>query len=110
LDVLLGKKSKRGIENKPQRDLIVRLIEPHSRPPVTPVERLAVSMLKREGKIPLRLLVEGVASDLYEEELRNGAWILDIGLFGSRLFVPEVAGEIKARDGTLWQIEKPEKF
>jgi len=39
--------------------------------------------------------------------LCKGAWVLDIGLFGSKLFVPDVIGEIEARNGTLWQIEKP---
>jgi hypothetical protein len=32
--------------------------------------------------------------------------VLDIGLFGSSLFIPEVASAIKAGNGTLWQIEK----
>ena len=110
LDTLFGRSSKRHIAQEPKHDLIVRLIEPHSGAPVSPVERLAVTMLKRERAIPFHLLVERVASELYHEELRNGAWVLDIGLFGSSLFVPDVAGEIKARDGALWQIEKPDKF
>ncbi len=88
----------------------MRLIDPPSRAPITSVERLTVATLKREGIIAFALLVERVASEVYSEELRNGAWILDIGLFGSRLFVPAVAGEIKARNGTLWQIEKPENL
>ena len=88
-------------------DLIVRAIESPDRPTVTPIERLAVSNLKREGVISLQQLVERVANELYHEELHNGAWALDIGLFGSKLFVPDVMSEIKARNGTLWQIEKP---
>ena len=89
------------------RGFIVRPIEPPGRATVTPIERLAVSNLRREGVISLQLLVERVATELYHEELRKGAWALDIGLFGSKLFIADVMSEIKARNGTLWQIEKP---
>jgi hypothetical protein len=55
--------------------------------------------------MPLDTLAERVASELYREELRQGAQNLDIGLFGSRLFLGDVIREIEARNGTLWQIE-----
>jgi hypothetical protein len=60
--------------------------------------------------MPLGSLVERVASELYNEELRHGAWVLDIGLFGSSLFVPDVVSEIEARNGTLWRIDDPERI
>jgi len=88
-----------------ESDLVVRL-EQFSPEPITAVERLTVSALKAEGALPFHRLVERVASDLYQEELRNGAWILGIGLFGSRLFVADVANEIEAGNGVRWQIEK----
>jgi hypothetical protein len=90
-------------------DLIVCL-EQHSQEPLTSVERLAVAELKENGAQPLARLVERVASELYREELRNGATTLDIGLFGSSLFVSEVVGELDARNGSLWRIEKVRKF
>jgi hypothetical protein len=96
-----------GLGSEPSHDLIVRLIEPVDQPVITPIEKLALSNLRREGVIPFRLLVERVATELYQAELRKGAWLLDIGLLGSKLFVPAVIGEIEARNGTLWQIEKP---
>jgi len=86
------------------RPIIVRL-EPGSRQPQTRVEQLTVSMLASKGAIPLDTLAERVASELYREELRQGAQTLDIGLFGSRLFLGDVIREIEARNGTLWQIE-----
>ncbi len=108
MDTLSRKEPKGASDNEPNRNLIVRLIEPLPRPIITPIERLAVSSLKQEGAIPFQLLVEHVAFDLYREELRNGAWVLDIGLFGSRLFAPDVVREIEAGNGILWEIEKTE--
>jgi hypothetical protein len=90
-------------------DLIVCL-EPHSEEPVTSAERFAIAVLKAKGPQPFHRLVECVASELYREELRNGATTLDIGLFGSKLFVPDVVGELKARNGSLWRIGKAEEF
>jgi hypothetical protein len=46
---------------------------------------------------------------LYREELRNGASVLDIGLFGSRFFTRDVVRELKAGDGILWEIREERK-
>ena len=92
----------RGISSR--GDTIVRL-EPGSRGPVTPVEQLAMSVLASNGAMSLHTLAERVASELYRQELGKGAQVLDIGLFGSRLFLRDVIGEIQARNGTLWRIE-----
>jgi hypothetical protein len=81
-------------------------LEEHHQEPSTYVERLAVAALKETGTQPLHRLVERVAAELYREELRHGATTLDIGLFGSRLFVPDVISELDARNGSLWRIEK----
>lgn len=86
----------------------VRLAERATRPPATPVERLAVATLRREGALPIDRLVQQVASELYCEAVRNGAWIVDLGLFGSVLFVPDVARELEAGHGILWEIETGE--
>jgi hypothetical protein len=74
--------------------------------PVSRVGQLAVSILTARGAMPLSNLVEGVASQLYRDELRRGAQILDIGLFGSRLFEADVISEIEAGNGGLWRIEE----
>jgi hypothetical protein len=107
MNMFFRRANTQGLGNEPSHDLIVRLIEPVDRPVVTPIEKLTLSNLRRERVIPFRLLVERVATELYQAELSKGAWILDIGLLGSKLFVPDVIDEIEARNGTLWQIEKP---
>ena len=88
------------------RELVVRLIEPIPRAPVTPVEQSAVASLKDKGVVDMDHLVKRVASDLYYEEIRNGASVLDIGLFGRKLFISGVAAEIQKGDGNLWRIQK----
>lgn len=99
-----GKRAKGGSETKGFEGPTIRLLEA-ARPPATPVERLAVETLKREGRTSLKELVEHVARELYSDEVRNGAWVLDIGLFGPDLFVPNVAAELKSGNGILWKIE-----
>ena len=89
----------------PRGNIIVRLIQ-GSRQPETSVEQLAVSVLASNGAMPLHTLAEHVAAQLYREELRNGAGVLDIGLFGSRFFTSDVVGELKAGDGILWEIKE----
>jgi hypothetical protein len=95
-------------ENASRESLIVRL-QPGHREPVTPVEQLAISVLESKGAMPLQTLAERVATELYRQELGKGAQVLDIGLFGSRLFLGDVIAEIRARNGTLWRIEKQSK-
>jgi hypothetical protein len=105
---LMGMLPRKSSLTDKSNNIIVRL-EQGSREPVTPVEQLTVSVLSSKGTMSLRTLAERVASELYHQELRNGAQVLDIGLFGSRLFLPDVISEIEARNGTLWRIENREK-
>jgi len=60
----------------------------------------------KAGPVSLAKLVKRVAEDLYTEELRKGAGVLDIGLFGGRLFNRDVVRELNAGDGFLWKIEE----
>ena len=90
--------------NEATRSLGVRLLQPGSRPPVTPIEQAMVSALKHEVEMDFGTLVERVASELYLKEIRSGAWMLDLGLFGSGLFIPDVVRELQAGNGTLWEI------
>jgi hypothetical protein len=98
-------KGVRGFEGSP--GAIIRLLE-ECRPPATPVEQLAINVLKREGRTSFTKLLEHVARELYSDEVRSGAWALDIGLYGPNLFVPDVVSELKSGDGILWKIEEPE--
>jgi hypothetical protein len=70
------------------------------------VERLTIALLQREGSIAFDLLVQQVSDELFQQEIDEGAWLLDIGLFGSTIFVRDVANEIKAGNGNLWDIER----
>jgi hypothetical protein len=79
----------------------------HDRPePVNSLQRLTVAMLRKKSPIPFDLLVQLLADELYQQELNDGAWVLDLGLFGRTLFIADVAGAIRAGNGTYWQIEK----
>ena len=92
-----------GVVSAIARAAIVRLIDSPRRVPATPVEQRLQVMLKG-GPVSLEQLVKDVAAELYEEELRMGAGVLDIGLFGSGLFNGDVSRELKAGDGILWKI------
>jgi hypothetical protein len=93
-----------GQGNFSSSPLTVRLLDPLHRSPATPIEKLAVATLKEREPTPLTTLVERVAHGVYLDEIRAGAWVLDIGLFGSRLFTRDVARELEAADGILWKI------
>ena len=94
------------IRRKNSTRQIVRLDRP-TRAPESAVELLATSILQSESSLPLQRLVERIADELYRHEL-SYAWVLDIGILGSRVFAPGVAKEIERGDGSLWKIEKPE--
>jgi len=105
---ILGSNSPKGVRGfECSRGAIIRLLE-ECRPPATPVEQLAINVLKREGRTSFTKLLEHVARELYSDEVRSGAWALDIGLYGPSLFVPDVISELKSGDGILWKIEEPE--
>ena len=106
--MLAARRSEDVSKNKALHGLTLRLIAP-VRPAATQVERLAVEILKREGRTSLKRLVADVAREVYSDEVRRGAWVLDIGLYGPGLFVAEVVGELNAANGILWKIESPEE-
>jgi hypothetical protein len=85
---------------------VVRLIERPDRLPGTPIEHRLAAALQDTGPVAFVSLVKRVAADLYADELRNGASVLDIGLYGDRLFKQDVLRELKAGDGILWEIKQ----
>lgn len=95
--------------NKESAEIRVRLLDPSGRPPATPIEKLTVTALKDQGPTPFPALVERVARGIYLDEIRTGAWVLDIGLYGPGLFVRSVASQLRSGDGTFWKIEKSER-
>ena len=92
---------------KGRSDPNVRLIKSPRRQPATPTERLAVAVLKRGTATSLSFLIDSVAREIYRQELAAGAGFLDIGLFGPNLFARDIALELSAGNGILWQIESP---
>jgi hypothetical protein len=85
---------------------VVRLIAAPRREPMTPIEQRLITMLKNVGPIPFATLVKTAAKDLYIEELRQGAGVLDIGLFGNGLFNRDLVRELMSGDGVLWEIKQ----
>jgi hypothetical protein len=103
---LSGKINARKSEDFAPHEVIFRLLDWSARRPSTLIEKLTVKTLKDREPTVLPQLVERLADDLYRDEVRNGAWTLDIGLFGSRLFTRDVARELKPGDGILWEIRQ----
>jgi hypothetical protein len=107
MNIFARRGNRQAPSNPSNRDVMVQLIEPVSSPVASPIERAAIANLKQQSPLPLDLLVQRVAAQLYRDELRQGAAAVDIGLLGSEIFVPEVMGGIQARNGSLWRIETP---
>jgi len=82
----------------------VRLRQITNRRRATAAESVVVELLSHAEEIPLETLVARVAEALYHEELRAGAWAVDVGLFGSGLFVPDARRVLASGDGELWEI------
>ncbi len=87
---------------------VVCSLDPPRRSPSTPIEQRLASALNKATSLPFERLVKAVSDDLYEEELRKGAGVLDIGFFGNRLFHGDVIRALQAGDGILWEIRKTE--
>jgi hypothetical protein len=84
--------------------IVSRRESPDHSPP-NPISQRLFSALGSDS-MPFATLVKIVAEQLYQEELRHGAGVLDIGLLGSRLFHDEVIRELHAGDGIFWDIKK----
>ena len=53
-------------------------------------ERMVCQILEAEGPRPAAELVKRVAQEMYYEELRLGAGVVEIGIFGPAIFEREV--------------------
>lgn len=89
--------------NKQTVSLRVRLIANPARP-ATRIERASLAVLSESSEASFEALVARVAAELYREEIRRGAWAVDLGLLGSRLFVPDVVRSLDRYNGVLWEI------
>ena len=77
--------------------------------PSSPIAQSLYAVLAQRGPIPVDTLAKIVADSLYDDELRRGASVLDIGMLGARLFENEVLRELHAGNGIFWDIGHPEK-
>ena len=84
---------------------VVRLIDSPRRVLATPMEQRLISTLKGTGSVSFASFVHAVSEDLFAEELRMGAGLLDIGLFGGRCSTMTLFKSFGPGDGILWQIE-----
>lgn len=84
----------------------VQLIQSPARTAERPVERMIVDLLDCEGPMNCAEIVERVAKQIYRDELRCGAAVLDVGLFGAKLFESEVVAALKTGVGVLWTVEE----
>jgi hypothetical protein len=83
----------------------VRLLDPASRPPATPIEWRLVHTLTARGPLSRSVLVSAVARGLYRDELAESGWLTALGFFGVSAFVREVARTLDAGCGVLWELE-----
>lgn len=83
----------------------MRLIDRPPRSPVSDVEAFVISLLAKENELPYGEVISRLAESLYRTELRSGGSSVDIGLFGSSLFVPDARRALEAGKGQLWSIE-----
>ena len=70
----------------------------------TDVESFVVALLTKEKELAYEELLSRVAEFLYRKELRAGAWAVDIGLFGSSLFIPEAERILREAKDELWEL------
>jgi hypothetical protein len=82
----------------------VRLLANPDRSPMTPEEGLIARELSDAEPRAFDDLVAVISRRLYLDEWRRGGWAADIGLFGPRLFAPDIARALEARNGQLWTI------
>jgi hypothetical protein len=83
----------------------VRLLDAPRRSPSHLAERRAVALLRRTGPLPLRILLDRVAHDLYCDELGRGGWAADIGCIGTSVFRVDAARVVEAAAELLWTID-----
>jgi hypothetical protein len=82
----------------------VSLLPGASAAPEALEHRLIVDTLGRHGQLRIGALVELVATAVYRDTLRGGGSVADLGVFGPRVFVPDVLNALEAGNGSLWTI------
>ena len=68
-------------------------------------ERMVCQVLSVEGPLPAADLVRHVVDKMYSEELRRGAWVVDIGIFGPAIFETEARELLEPMVGRCIKVE-----
>ena len=95
-----------GVSGYIEPELEVRLIADEDPSASSDETQAILAPLRRVGRARLDALVEDAAKALYKSELARGGAHLDLGLLGSRIFVPAVRNALDAGRGRLWEIQK----
>ena len=82
----------------------VSRLEAPKRRAATKGEIAIIELLSKQPELALGEAVDVVAEALFREESRAGAWAVDLGLFGSRLFQTEARRILQNGDGELWWV------
>ena len=82
----------------------VSRLELPKRRAATQGEIAIIELLSTQPELALGQAVDIVAEALFREESRAGAWAVDLGLFGSRLFQSEARRILQNGDGELWRV------
>jgi hypothetical protein len=72
----------------------------------TPLERMILDLLDREGPKNFTEIVNRIAKQIYRDELCHGAAVIDIGLLGTKLFEAEVVAALNRGVGVWWLTEE----
>jgi hypothetical protein len=85
----------------------VRLITSQGAETAALEDRLIVNALAGPGCLPIGTLIDQVAVAVYREMLREDGSVADVGLFGARIFVPDILWALEAGNGHRWAISAP---
>ena len=85
----------------------VRLLARGDVVPTALEDRLIVQELAGHERCPISALVDRVAAAVYQETLRQDGSATDLGVFGPRIFAPDIRHILEAGNGHLWTISEP---
>jgi len=97
---------KNSSENRLSWELQVVPIDFPELPKPTESAGWVLSVLQTQGSMKLSELSLRVAQNLFQDALRHGAAVVDIGLFGEGLFNAEALAVLESGDGIWWTIGK----
>lgn len=71
----------------------------------TDEERLVCRLFRTEGPCTVSEIVQRIAQEMYNEELKHGGGVADIGVFGPRLFERDARALVECMRGRCLSVE-----